>query len=478
MSIFSKILNSLLSKSNSYNYYKEFHDKYKMEEDYKRTLENKFNELNNKVNNEINLIKENDAINQRKIDDLTQFSNNNLAQINEKIDLLNDDVLINQYNIKQLKKLSENEFNVDKNNLKNKTIGYVLSAFPIHSETFILNEIKYLKEQGYNVVVFSFEESLYPVNFDFDVTHIHFNKTENTLDYLIKVVKSCEVDILHSHFVIWAKSCNYTYSLASTLNIPFTVFAHAFDIFVDENDKKNNIKEISLDPNCKAIFTLGDYHKNYLMERGVPEDKIVITKQATGYNIYPLQEKSNDIKEIVSISRLVEKKGIDTIIETAKLLENEDYTFSVYGYGPLEEELSNMIDEMGLKNISLKGKLSHNDVENVLLDADLLLSPCKIAENGDRDGFPTIIFEAMAYGTPVITTDVSVIPEIVKDGVNGFIVPSDNPEKLAEKIINVSKMSADNLYKIREQAQKDVEETSSVEKTVHTELKVWENAFN
>ena len=83
---------------------------------------------------------------------------------------------------------------------------------------------------------------------------------------------------------------------------------------------------------CKGIFTLGKFHKNYLVQRNVPEEKIIITKQATNYDLDDIQINNNNPKKIVSISRDTEKKGLDDLIDIAKLLENENYMFSLLSY--------------------------------------------------------------------------------------------------------------------------------------------------
>ena len=99
-----------------------------------------------------------------------------------------------------------------------------------------------------------------------------------------------------------------------------------------------------------------------------------------------------------------------------------------------------------------------------------MASPVRIAENGDRDGFPTVIFEAMANGLPVVTTKVSAIPEIISDYDNGFIIDPENPQLLADKIIEISKLSNEKLYEIRKKAQEDVKNISSVDKTMNRYL--------
>ena len=354
-------------------------------------------------------------------------------------------------------------------------IAYILSGFPTLSQTFVLNELRYLVKNGYDVKVFAYRDPMDPVNLDFNLEVIRFDKSEDLMSNLENLLIDYKIDLVHTHFV-YPPCTNFTFPVCEKLHIPFTVFAHAVDIFVKEIDEKNRVGEIGQSKYCKGIFTLGDYHKNYLIERGVPEDKIVITKQATDYDIFPLKKTNNKIKKIVSISRFVEKKGINVLIDAAKLLENEEVEFGIYGFGDLEDSYKNQIQSLNIKNIEVKGVLNGpREVKDLFDNSDLLVSPCVIASNGDRDGFPTVIFESMAYGVPVITTNVSVIPEVIKDGKNGFIVPSNNPNELALKIKEVMGYDDEELFKIRQQAQIDVQNTSSVEKTMNILIGIWKD---
>ena len=133
----------------------------------------------------------------------------------------------------------------------------------------------------------------------------------------------------------------------------------------------------------------------------------------------------------------------------------------------MEQDYRNQIKDLGCKNISLKGELPPNKVQDTLKSADLLVAPCKVAEDGDMDGFPTVIFEAMASGIPILTTKVSAIPEIIRDGQNGFITNPNSPKEFAEKIKQISDLSNEDLFEITKKAQEDVLNISSVEKTMN-----------
>ena len=361
---------------------------------------------------------------------------------------------------KRIKNLSKKIFR-ESSNFKNIHIAYVLHGFPIHSETFIVNEVEWLKKNGYNITVFIINEPYKPVKIDFDVDTLMFNDIHE----LEKLLIEYEIDLIHTHFV-YPICTQFTFPVAEKLKIPFTVFAHAYDIFIYENNKLNKINEISKSQYCIGIFTLSEFHKNHLIKSGADENNIIITKQATNYTLSEIKPKNNKIKKIISISRFVEKKGLDTLISAAKLLETENFEFSIYGFGELENELQKQITDMNCSNISIKGELPPNQVIPKLKEYDLLISSCKQAKNGDMDGIPTIIFEGMAIGIPVLTTNVSAIPEIIEEGKNGFIIEPDNAKLLSEKIKYIADLSPEKLFEIEKQAQEDVKNTSSVEKTM------------
>ena len=360
----------------------------------------------------------------------------------------------------------------DFKNLKNIKIAYVLSDFPTLSQTFVINELRWLKNNGYNVKVFSFYSPEMPVDLDFDLEVIRFD-SDDLLGNLEKLLIEHKIELIHTHFV-YPVGTLFTFPVSQKLKIPFTLFAHAADIFKYEIDKINKISEVTNSEYCKGIFTLSRFHKNYLIERGVPSNKIIITKQATNYEIEPITLNDNKTKSIVSISRFVEKKGLDDLIDIAKILENENYNFSIYGFGDLEDELRAKIEKLNLNNISIKGRLNGaKEVKKVLKEADLLVSPCKRGSDGDLDGFPTVVFEAMGYGTPILTTNVSAIPEVISDGVNGFIVESNNKEAFALKIKEIMSLSKEDILKIVTKAQKDVQNESSVEMTMEKLIEIW-----
>ncbi|HEY0196826.1 MAG TPA: glycosyltransferase, partial [Methanobacterium sp.] len=331
-----------------------------------------------------------------------------------------DEVLARYFSSSELNNIS-NTVSLDDNKLKvqrlhqdeiirrgldDLRIAYVLWDFPTFSQTFVINELRWLVENNYDVKVFYKVEPDKEAELDFDIEAI---KVKNSSE-LVKKIEEHHINMMHSHFVFPACT-RLTYPAAEKTGVPFTVFAHAIDIFHKRNDKRNKVEEIGKSKYCKRIFVLGKFHYDYLARRGVPEEKLMFLRQATSYQIergvsIDSPRFNREIKNIITVTRFVDKKGIDTLIRAAKLLKEEDLVFKIYGYGPLEKDLKKLISKLDLTNVVMEGLLKGDEaLKEAYEDGDLFVLPCKVTSQGDMDGMPTVIFEAMAYGVPVITTN-------------------------------------------------------------------------
>ena len=354
-------------------------------------------------------------------------------------------------------------------------IAYVLWDFPALSQTFVMNELRWLVENNYNVKVFYKTRPDKEAKLDFEIEAIHIEDAPE----LIKKIKEHDINVMHTHFVYPACTL-LTYPAAEATGVPFTISAHAIDIFHHLNDERNKIGEISRNDLCLRIYVPGKFHFNYLAQRGVPEQKIMFLRQATSYEIEKINlddpRFKREIKNVITIARFIEKKGIDTLIEAAKILENEDLTFKIYGYGPLEEDLKKQCEELDLKNVIFEGPIKGDAaLKESYQDGDIFILPCRRAANGDMDGMPTVIFEAMAYGIPVITTNVSSIPEFVLNDYSGFVVDPDDPSALASKILHVKNLPLNDLTATLRHAQEQVQKISNVNETIETMVDIWSN---
>jgi glycosyltransferase involved in cell wall biosynthesis len=139
----------------------------------------------------------------------------------------------------------------------------------------------------------------------------------------------------------------------------------------------------------------------------------------------------------VSIGRLVEKKGFVYLIEAARILQADGRAvrFRIIGGGDQRAALEAEIERAGLRGVvEVGGAMPQEKLIAEYERAALFVLPCVVTENGDRDGIPNVLVEAMRMGVPVISTAISGIPELVIDGETGLLVPPRDPHALARAI--------------------------------------------
>jgi colanic acid/amylovoran biosynthesis glycosyltransferase len=152
------------------------------------------------------------------------------------------------------------------------------------------------------------------------------------------------------------------------------------------------------------------------------------------------RRQPNEPTRILTIGRLVEKKGVAYAIEAMARLKTSgrQVSYTVAGDGPLRPTLTRMIDELDLRTeVQLAGPKPHTEVIALLQSAHLLVAPCVTARSGDQEGIPNVLKEAMAMGLPVVSTRHSGIPELVEHGVSGLLVPERESGHLADALADL-----------------------------------------
>jgi glycosyltransferase involved in cell wall biosynthesis len=230
---------------------------------------------------------------------------------------------------------------------------------------------------------------------------------------------------LHAHFA--HDPALVALFTARLTGIPFSITAHARDLYqIPVEGLRARAREAVAVVTCCAANV--DYLRSALpaelhdrlrlIHHGVELDRFVPAPRSDG---------AAGPVEIVSVGRLVPKKGFPDLLHACQRLKGTatrgvPFRLRIYGDGPLRSELTVLRDRLGLADeVELVGERTGDEVLRAYQRADIFaLTPC-VTEDGDRDGVPNVVVEAMACGLPVVTTDAGGIPEAVRHGVNGLV---------------------------------------------------------
>jgi glycosyltransferase involved in cell wall biosynthesis len=368
-------------------------------------------------------------------------------------------------------------------------VGFVLKRYPRYSETFVVREILAHEEAGLEVEIFSmrppddahFQDLISrvraPANYLYmpaegllpeslagaTLTAAHFWKAmaEGSAELpglqarleeireaeardvyqgmqLARAVRHKKIQHLHAPF---ASDAATIARLASRFSgVPYSLTARAKDIFhetVEPDDLRRKLSD------AVGVVTVSDYHLDYLRQTYGPlAGKVQRIYNGLNLEEYPYDSPVSRPSIILGVGRLVEKKGFNDLIDACAILERrqKDFHCRIIGTGKLQNELTCQISALGLESrVQLVGPLRQTEVVKEMQNAAVLAAPCVVANDGDRDGLPNVIQEALALGLPVVSTDVTGIPEVIQDGKTGLRVPQRDPEALAaamEQLLN------------------------------------------
>lgn len=266
------------------------------------------------------------------------------------------------------------------------------------------------------------------------------------------ILEAGDVRHIHAHFCHGATTVAWFVSIITGL--PFSFTAHAKDIYCDSLNPAGLLRRKMRA--ARFVVTCTDANREHLLNiepnanvrciyHGLNAEFADLLVDATN------PPEKHDRLRALGVGRLVPKKGFDVLVEACAILKRRGFHFetSIVGeHGEHEAALRKQIEDHGLNNhVRLIGPLEQSHLYTEYQRADVFCLPCRVLDNGDRDGLPNVLMEAMACGLPVVTTPVSGIPEIIKDGQNGTLVPPDDAEALANAIQRISsdRMLARNL---------------------------------
>lgn len=352
-------------------------------------------------------------------------------------------------------------------------VGVLVKIYPKLSETFILEELLGLERLGERLHVFALQPPTDAVSHDavarvaapvtylpelrprrfaaFAVAHLALAATAPLrylsalraaagraggladflrAGWLVRALRRAGIGHLHTHFI--SRPADVA-ELVARLGIPFSISAHAKDIYLSPPaDLRRKLSA------ARFTVTCTEYNRRTLA---------TIAPDATIHRMYhgvdavrfdPVLRRPDERPPLVlAVGRLREKKGFDTLVDACALLRSQGIAFrcEIVGYGDQHPALAARIARSGLEGtVALTGKLAREAVIERYARAAVFVQPSRVGQDGDRDGIPNVLLEAMAMALPVVSTPVSGIPELVDHDRTGLLVAPDRPAELAAAI--------------------------------------------
>ena len=211
-----------------------------------------------------------------------------------------------------------------------------------------------------------------------------------------------------------------------------------FDATMNVHNRPEMYKELFAEG--ELFLPVSHSLKKRIVDQGCPEEKIVVLPSGIDCDKLTYARRTvapGEQVRVMTIGRLVEKKGIAYAIEAmARVIESgRPATYDIVGEGVLRGQLERVIEERGMQtHIRLLGRRTHDETIRLLQSAHMLMAPSITAADGDQEGIPNVLKEAMALGLPVISTRHSGIPELVEDGVSGYLVNERDVDALALRL--------------------------------------------
>jgi glycosyltransferase involved in cell wall biosynthesis len=271
-------------------------------------------------------------------------------------------------------------------------------------------------------------------------------------------------DRLHAHFA--ARATNVAALVSRLTGVAYSFTAHAFDIYKTNVDP--DVLKLKLDE-ADFVVTISEFNKRHLgrLANGSASRVRLIRNGIDLSQFRATNARKETPFTILCVARLVEKKGHKYLIEAASILQDRsiDVRFRIAGAGILAPELRRQVDALGLQDrVQFLGSMSQNQLLDLYQTSHLYVLPSVVGSDGNREGLPVSIVEALASGLPVISTPLAGIPEVVRDGENGFLVPERDSLSLADAI---ERLATDRRFyeRLRDNTRRSVIEDYDLDKT-------------
>jgi colanic acid/amylovoran biosynthesis glycosyltransferase len=350
-------------------------------------------------------------------------------------------------------------------------VAYLLKMYPRFSETFVLAELLELERQGLQLHVFSLKKP------DDGVFHADVAKLRARVTYLPEPLLAPRAYAAAHRQLAAARPRRYGTALATAIGrrrgtavkhflqagviagllerhgithvhahfasgpaavalhlnrltgISYSVTAHAKDIYIDGIDRDALAAKLRA---ARFAVTVSEYNRRHLAPLTDPARLVRIYNGLDLERFAPNGAYGDDPPLILGVGRLIEKKGFADLVRACALVDRR-VRCVIVGKGPLERDLRALARSLEV-DVELAGPLPRERLLELYRRAAMLVAPCVVGSDGNRDGLPTVLIEAMALNVPVVSTDVTGIPELVEHERTGLLVPQHDPPAIAAAI--------------------------------------------
>lgn|GEM_PF-531354 len=373
-------------------------------------------------------------------------------------------------------------------NEKQLKVAFLVETFPRLSETWLVEQIIPLLKSGIDVQIFAFRRGLdsdisddviknnllervtyvdIPNSFPLLILGMVYHLVLLILkpDILRRILKQIRMDGLREMIrpIYWCSTfseslntCDIVHCHFGKMGVRYLILKDLLGLtqpFVTTFYGQDSSKYIQqkgrdvyarLSRECSMTLTMTEEMTNRFRSMGFPKDRVRTHYTAVRIDQYKFNRRTYSTGEtfmIAFVGRFVEKKGIPDLLSAvhAVVESGQKIELHIFGGGnddALNRQIAELVERYSLGDkVVFYGMTSHSDVIEAFAKMHLLVQPSKRALNGDTDDLPFVLLEAQACGLPVISTYHVGIPDGVKDGVTGFLVPEGDYMAVAQKIL-------------------------------------------